>query len=71
MRPEVKYKLIEKLILIEDDELLSQVEAILEGSSQLNEDLKQELDRRMIKFHSGESKLYTWNEVKDDIQKSK
>ncbi len=42
------------------DALLSQAEEILEGSSFLTSDLKQELDRRMEKYRLGESKLFTW-----------
>ncbi len=71
MKPEIKYRLIEKLIQTEDDALLSQVEEILEGSSFLTNDLKQELDRRMEKYRLGESKLFTWEEVKEHVRKKK
>ncbi|WMJ73498.1 addiction module protein [Cytophagaceae bacterium ABcell3] len=69
MKPEIKYKLIEKLIQTEDDALLSQVQEILEDSSSKSEDLKQELDKRMEKYRRGESSLYTWEEVKKHVKK--
>jgi putative addiction module component (TIGR02574 family) len=68
MNPEVKYRLIERLIQIEDDELLNQVQEILDGSD-LSEEEKLELDKRVAKYQRGESKLYTLEEVKERIQK--
>jgi putative addiction module component (TIGR02574 family) len=68
MKPEIKYRLIEKLIQTEDEELLNQVKEILE-STELTEEQKKELDRRMEKHRKGEGKLYTWQEVKDRIRK--
>jgi putative addiction module component (TIGR02574 family) len=68
MKPEVKYRLIEKLIHTEDEDLLNQVQEILE-STELTEKQKQELDRRMEKYEKGETKLYTWDEVKERIRK--
>lgn len=68
MNPEVKYRLIERLIQTEDDELLNQIKEILEGSD-LSEDEKVELDKRVGKYQRGESKLYTLEEVKERIQK--
>ncbi len=67
MNPEVKYRLIERLIQIEDDELLNQVQDILE-SSELSEREKKELDQRMEKYKKGETKLYNWAEVKEQIR---
>ena len=67
MNPEVKYRLIEKLIQTEDDELLNHVQEILE-SSELSEQEKQELDKRMQKYQRGESKLYTLDELKERIR---
>ncbi len=71
MKPEIKYKLIEKLIQTEDDAILSQVQEILENSSSISEGLKQELDKRMQKYRRGESDLYTWEEVKEHIKSRK
>jgi putative addiction module component (TIGR02574 family) len=68
MKPEIKYRLIEKLIQTEDEELLKQVEEILE-STDLSEEQKIELDRRMEKYRRGETKLYSWSDVKDHIRK--
>ena len=63
MKPEVKNRLIEKLVHTEDEALLGQIEEILEGSSSISDELKEELDRRMEKYQKGESRLYTWEEV--------
>lgn len=71
MKPEVKYRLIEKLIQTKDDAILSQVEEILDASNTLDDDLKQELDRRMAKYEQGKSKLYSWEEVKERARRSK
>lgn len=68
MNPEVKYRLIERLIQTEDDDLLNQVQEILD-SSDLSDEEKKELDKRMEKYQRGESKLYNWAEVKERIQK--
>jgi hypothetical protein len=38
MNPEVKYRLIERLIQTEDDELLNQVKEILDGSDLSDEE---------------------------------
>jgi hypothetical protein len=71
MKPEIKYRLIEKLIQTEDEAILSQVQEILEDSSSISVNLEQELDKRMEKYLRGESKLYTWEEVKDHIRNRK
>ncbi len=68
MKLEDKYRLIEKLIQTEDEELLLQVEEIL-GSPFLTEDQKQELERRRTSYEKGETKLYSWQEVKERIRK--
>lgn len=68
MNPELKYRLIEKLIQTDDDELLRQVQDILE-SSELSDEEKQELDKRLIKYRHGESKLYNWDELRERIQR--
>jgi len=67
MNPEVKYRLIERLIQTDDDELLTQVQEILE-SSELSEEEKQTLDKRMKKYQQGESKLYNWEDLKERIR---
>jgi len=66
MTPEIKKRLIEKLIQTEDDDLLKQVEAILE-SNDLSGEQRNELDRRMEKYRRGESRLYSLEEVKERI----
>jgi putative addiction module component (TIGR02574 family) len=66
MTPEVKYRLIERLIQTEDDDLLKQVEAILE-SNDLSEEQRNELDRRMEKYRKGESRVYSLEEVQERI----
>jgi putative addiction module component (TIGR02574 family) len=66
MTPEIKKRLIEKLIQTEDDDLLKQVEAILE-SNDLSEEQRNELDRRMEKYRKGESRLYSLEEVQERI----
>jgi hypothetical protein len=71
MKPEIKYRLIEKLIQTEDEAILSQVQEILENSSSISVDLEHELDKRMEKYLRGENKLYTWEEVKDHIRNRK
>ena len=71
MKPEVKYRLIEKLVHTEDEAILGQIEEILEGSSFISEEMKEELDRRWEKYQKGESKLYTWEEVKEYVKTSK
>ncbi len=44
MKPEVEYRLIEKLVHTEDEAILGQIEEILEGSSFISEEMKVELD---------------------------
>ncbi len=68
MKLEDKYRLIEKLIQTEDEELLLQVEEIL-GSSPLSQEQMEELDRRKARYERGETKLYSWEEVKEIVRK--
>lgn len=48
MKPEVKYRLIEKLIQTEDDSLLLQIEAILTQVTDFTDEHKKVLDERLL-----------------------
>ena len=62
-----KYLIIEKIMQINDESLLSEVQAILELSEEikLTDWQEGELDKRATRHAKGESKNYTWNEVKE------
>lgn len=61
-----KYAIIEKIIQTDDDNLLSDVQAMLEyrADIKLTQEQKDELDRRTLRHERGESASYTWDEVK-------
>jgi putative addiction module component (TIGR02574 family) len=68
-----KYAIIEKIILTEDENLLNEVKAILAQEEEiLLTDLQNaELDRRSLRHKNGESKSYTWEEVKQRARAQK
>ncbi len=60
-----KYAIIEKVIQTNDENILNEVQAILEQEEIILTDWqKEELDKRALRHKSGESKNYTWEEVK-------
>lgn len=60
-----KYAIIEKIIQTKNEGLLSEVQAILEQEEfVLTDKQKRELDKRLARHKSGESKSYGWEEVK-------
>ena len=61
-----KYLIIEKITQINDVDLLNEVRAILENQEEivLTDWPKDELDKRVARHKSGESKSFTWEEVK-------
>ena len=60
-----KYTIIEKIIQTHNEKLLNEVQAILEQEEIfLTDKQKEELDRRTARHKSGESKSYSWEEVK-------
>jgi hypothetical protein len=65
---------LHKQIEVLDDRLLKAVYAMLQSYSKENNDLKlssgqkKELEKRRQRHLSGESKSYTWKEVKDRIR---
>lgn len=61
-----KYAIIEKVIQINDEDLLNELSAILEQEEIiLTESQTEELDKRAARHTSGESKSFTWEEVKE------
>jgi putative addiction module component (TIGR02574 family) len=59
---------------IEDSTFLKAIYTILNDKSkeyQLTEEDKEEIDRRLDSYEKGKSKLYTWEEVKRAIRKTK
>jgi putative addiction module component (TIGR02574 family) len=60
-----KYAIIEKIIHINNEDVLNEVRAILEEQeTMLTDRQKAELDKRSSRHNSGESKSFTWEEVK-------
>jgi putative addiction module component (TIGR02574 family) len=60
-----KYAIIEKVIQTNDEDLLNELNAILEQEEIiLTDSQKEELDKRVARHKSGESKSFTWEEVK-------
>lgn len=60
-----KYSIIEKVIQTNDENILNEVQAILEREEIVLTNLqKEELDKRALRHESGESKNFTWEEVK-------
>lgn len=60
-----KYAIIEKVIQTNNEDLLNEVQAILEEEEIILTDWqKEELDRRSSRHKTGESKSFTWEEVK-------
>ena len=60
-----KYAIIEKVIQTNDEDLLNEVQAILEEEEIiLTNWQKEELDKRSTRHKAGESKSFTWEEVK-------
>ena len=65
---------LHKQIEVLDDRFLKAIYAMLQSYSKENNDLKlsfgqkKELDKRRQRHLSGESKSYTWKEVKDRIR---
>lgn len=68
MKPEVKYKLIEKLIQTEDDAILNQVQEILEGT-ELSDVHKRILDKRLEAHKARPESGESWAKVKESIKK--
>jgi len=69
MKPEVKYRLIEKLIQTEDESLLVQIEAILTQATELSDEHKKVLDERLIAHSFDRLAGNSWEEVKAQIKK--
>ncbi len=67
MKPEVKYRLIEKLVHTKDEAILGQIEEILEGSSLISDEMKEDLTDEW-KSIKKERVSYTWEEVKAYIK---
>jgi putative addiction module component (TIGR02574 family) len=60
-----KYAIIEKVIQTNDEDLLNEVKAILDEEEIILTDWqKKELDERLLRHETGESKSFTWGEVK-------
>lgn len=68
MKPEVKYRLIEKLIQTEDDEILKQVEAILEKATVLTDEHKKILDERLAAHKANPTAGASWEKAKGSIK---
>lgn len=62
----LKLDLVQKLLLTENDEVLSEVKKLLERKSKfkLDDSQKKELDASKERHLSGKSRSYTWDEVK-------
>jgi putative addiction module component (TIGR02574 family) len=61
-----KYSIIEKVIQTNDEDLLNELNAILvQEEIILTDSQKDELDKRAARHKSGESKSFTWEEVKE------
>jgi hypothetical protein len=69
MKPEVKYRLIEKLIQTEDDGLLMQIEAILTKATELADEHKKVLDERLTAHSLDRLAGNSWENVKSEIKK--
>lgn len=69
MKPEVKYRLIEKLIQTEDDRLLSQIKAILTQATALTDEHKKILDERLSAHALDRFAGNSWEQVKNQIEK--
>jgi len=70
MNLETKYRIIEKLIQTEDDEILNQVEAILEHSQfELSDAHKLLLDQRVADHKSNPQSGKSWEEVMSAIRR--
>lgn len=68
MRPEIKYKLIEKLINTEDEAILSQILEILELGSELSEAHKGILDERLSSHKGSPEEGSSWEDVKQRVK---
>jgi putative addiction module component (TIGR02574 family) len=67
-----KYSIIEKVIRINDENVLNEIQAILEEEETLLTDWqKEELDRRSLRHDRGESMSFSWEEVKKRARSSK
>lgn len=67
-----KLELIKMLMEVDKDSILQEIKEILYSEkhrekSQLTAEQKSELDKRMEKHLSGESKSYSWEEVKQKL----
>jgi putative addiction module component (TIGR02574 family) len=69
MKPEVKYRIIEKLIQTEDDGLLMQIEAILLQATALTNEHKKVLDERLAAHSADRLAGNSWEQVKNQIKK--
>ncbi|EKB47656.1 hypothetical protein [Cecembia lonarensis] len=69
-----KLELIEMLLKIEEESVLMKVKALLEDVSSPNYSLTEEdyviIDQRREKHFSGESKSFSWEEVKKAAKES-
>lgn len=69
-----KLELIELLLKVEEEGVLMKVKALLEDVSSFNHSLTEEdyaiIDQRREKHFSGESKSYSWKEVKEAAKDS-
>lgn len=67
-----KFAIIEKVIQTNDEDLLNEVQAILEEEEIiLTSRQKEELDERSARHKAGESKNFTWEEVKKSARSAK
>lgn len=69
MKPEVKYRLIEKFIQTEDESLLMQIEAILTQATELTDEHKKILDERLSAHLLDRLAGNSWEHVKSKIEK--
>ncbi len=58
------YRLLDKDI----DDVFNKVKAVVEKDIVLSEAQNEELERRVLRHQNGESKSYSWSEVKDNIK---
>jgi putative addiction module component (TIGR02574 family) len=66
-----KYAIIEKIIETDSEELLNEITSLLgQHDGLLTEPQKDELDRRAVRHKNGETKSYSWDEVKQHARAS-
>ena len=70
MDNKLKLDLIEKILQVNEDRVLYEVKSVLEqseGGSMISDELLEELERRRKSYLSGDSKTFTWEEVKKEL----